>query len=272
MRGADQPPELRLPRPPRWPAWAVATSVALHGLAIVGLVVLFNPPPSGTDHLLSAWSGRRPGAPRLIAVLPPASARGQPPAASLPTAAPVGNRSQGDASVPRTPATGADTTSTETAGSPAVRSPAPSFESGLLWDPRPPPPPGPDLTHAERVDSSAKVAIRRLIDSLANLPNGGLIVPPTWKGSIGGMDFGLDSKWITLAGVKVPTLLLGLLPLPAGGNESKALDKSGQMRTEDYRMALPRDAIAEQQKKEIKKIREQAEAERELNRKQREGP
>lgn len=272
MRGAERPPELRLPRPPRWPAWGVATSVALHGLAIVGLVLLFDPPPSGPDHFLAAWGERGAIAPRLVALLPPAAAGGQPATTGRHSAAPADAGSPGVAPAPPTGLTAADTSSAPSAGPPVPRHPAPSFQSGLLWDPRPPPPPAADLTHAERVDSSAKVAIRRLTDSLANLPNGGLLIPPEWKGTIGGMDFGLDSKWITLAGVKVPTFLLGLLPLPAGGNESKALDKTGQMRAEDYRMAIPRDAIADQQKAEIRKIREQAEAERELNRKQREGP
>ncbi len=56
------------------------------------------------------------------------------------------------------------------------------------------------------------------------------------------------------------------------GNESKALDEGGWMRAQDYQLALPREAAAADRREQIKEIRARAEAERELNRQQREPP
>jgi len=142
----------------------------------------------------------------------------------------------------------------------------------VLWNRRTPAARRVPRTIAELTDSAAKAAIQHYRDSLAALPNGGRVLPPSWKGTIGGREFGLDAMWLTVAGVKVPSLLLGLIPLPVGGNESEALNKGAQYRVEDYRRAMPLDAIAEQQREENRKIREREEAERELNRKQRGTP
>ncbi len=272
--GADRPPDLVLPRPPRWPAWALATSVALHGLALVGLLLLFVPLRERRErHLLSSLT-RAPGSRMQVVVLPPSAA---PAVNAVPIPAPA--RASGSAaSVPAVPLRPftvegvPDSPIDQRSGAASTAGLAPSLQSGVLWDRREAPPARVGRTHAQLTDSAAKAAIRDYLDSLAALPNGGRILPPSWKGTIGGREYGLDAMWVTVAGVKIPALLLGLIPLPAGGNESKALDKSGQMRAEDYRMAMPRDAIAKDQQAEIRKIRERQEAERDLNRKQGEAP
>jgi hypothetical protein len=124
-------------------------------------------------------------------------------------------------------------------------------------------------THAELTDSAVKAILNHYLDSLAALPGGGRLLPPSWKATIGGREYGIDGQWITVAGVRIPSLILALIPLPNGGNESKALDVQGRMRVEDYRLAMPRDAAATDQREQAKLIRERMEAERELNRKQR---
>lgn len=95
------------------------------------------------------------------------------------------------------------------------------------------------------------------------------MVAPAWTATIAGQDFGLDGQYITIAGVKLPSLLLALIPLPAGGNESEALDKLGAMRAEDYNLAMPRQAAAADQRAQAKAIRERKAAEQELRQRQR---
>jgi hypothetical protein len=147
----------------------------------------------------------------------------------------------------------------------------PSLESGLLWNRRPAPPANQRRSHSELTDGAVKAIIRHYLDSLAALPGGGAMLLPSWKATIGGKEFGLDQRFITVAGLKLPSLLLLLIPLPVTGNQSEALDEAGMMRAEDYEMAMPREAAAADQKEQIKAIRERKAAEQELRRSQREG-
>jgi hypothetical protein len=151
--------------------------------------------------------------------------------------------------------------------------PQPTLGSGVLWDRRLAPASIVGRSHSERTDSAVKAVINHYLDSLAALPNGGRLLPPAWKATIGGEEYGLDGSYITVAGLKIPAILLGLIPLPVGGNESEALDNAGWMRQEDFDLAMPRDAIAADQQAEIKAIRKRKAAEQELRRRQMdEGP
>jgi hypothetical protein len=141
--------------------------------------------------------------------------------------------------------------------------------SGVLWDRRPGPVASGDLSNAERTDSAAKAIIRHYRDSLAALPGGGRMVLPSWTATIGGKEYGIDAQWITVAGVKVPSFLLALIPLPNAGNESEALNPVGTMRAEDYWMAMPRQAAAADREEEIKAIRKRNAAEQKLKAQQR---
>jgi len=127
-------------------------------------------------------------------------------------------------------------------------------------------------THAELTDSAVKAILNHYLDSLAALPGGGKVLPPSWKATIGGQEFGLDGQWITLAGVRIPSLILTLIPLPNGGNESEALDVGGRMRVTDYRFQQPRQEIAADQRDQIREIREREEARRALQGGQQEVP
>lgn len=123
-------------------------------------------------------------------------------------------------------------------------------------------------SHAELTDSAVKALFDHYLDSLAALPNGGRVLPPAWKATIGGQEFGLDGTYVTVAGLKIPAIVLGLIPLPVGGNESEALDNAGWMRQQDYDLAMPREAAAADQEAEAKAIRKRKAAEAELRRKQ----
>ncbi len=147
-----------------------------------------------------------------------------------------------------------------------------SLGSGALWDRRPTAPVLDARTHAQLTDSAVKAIIQHYLDSLAALPGGGAMLLPSWKATIGGLEYGLDGTYITVAGVKIPALVLGLIPLPVAGNESKALDKGAWMRAQDYELALPRQAAAMDRQEQITAIRERMAAEQELRRRQRVPP
>lgn len=125
-------------------------------------------------------------------------------------------------------------------------------------------------THAELADSAVKTIIQAFLDSLAMDPAARAARPPDWTTTIAGSKFGLDSKWIYVAGLKIPTAVLALLPLPHG-NDQKAFDRSDVL-YRDLRMAAQRSENMAEFKKAIKEIRERKEAEREFERNQRTPP
>jgi hypothetical protein len=146
-----------------------------------------------------------------------------------------------------------------------------SLGSGVLWGPRAVAPAVVGRTHAELTDSAVKAIIHHYLDSLAGLPGGGAQLLPSWKATIGGHEYGLDGTYLTVAGVRIPALVLGLIPLPVAGNESKALDKGAWMRAQDYELALPRQAAAADQQEQVKAIRDRTAGERELRQRQKPG-
>lgn len=272
-----RPPDLQLPRPPRWPPWAIATSVVLHLAALVALILLFVPAQRLREgHLLVSLSPQQHSQPRqVLAEPPPSTDRASLPEAAPPLPTPTPSRAMDNRFfVAPTPLGGipSDSAPSWMAPDEELAFPWPSLGTGLLWDRRAPTEPGVGRTHAQMTDSAVKAIINHYLDSLAALPGGGRLLLPWWKATIGGQEFGLDGQWLTVAGVKIPSLILALIPFPNGGNESKALDVGGRMRAQDYQLALPRAAAAADQREEVKAIRERNAAEQELNRKQREPP
>ena len=128
-------------------------------------------------------------------------------------------------------------------------------------------------THAELTDSAVKAILNHYLDSLAALPGGGRLLPPPGRPRSAAQEYGLDGNYMTVAGLKIPALVLGLIPLPVGGNESKALDK-GRV---DAGAGLRAGAAAAgggraDQREQIKALRERVAAEQELRRRQRVPP
>lgn len=268
------PPELQLPRPPRSSPWAVVASVAVHGVLLAVLVLVFErvEPRAGRPMFIALSSPDLPMI-RAIPLAPPADAPANP---ATPDKKPgAGPKAAGDSAhghppevPPATPA--AAEPITPWAGTARRAATPPALGSGVLWDRRPVPPSIVSRSHSFLTDSAVKAVINHYLDSLAALPNGGRILPPTWKANIGGQEYGLDGNYVTVAGVKIPAIVLGLIPMPVGGNESEALDNAGWMRQQDYDLAMPRDAAAADQQAEAKAIRKRKAAEEELRRKQRE--
>jgi hypothetical protein len=151
-----------------------------------------------------------------------------------------------------------------------------AMASGKLWI-RPLPMPPKELaarltgTPGELADSVVTRVIQAFLDSIAADPASRNAEMPSWTTNIAGAKFGLDSKWIHVAGLKIPAALLALLPIPFGGNEQRAFDRSEWL-YEDLRQASQRSDNLAEFKKTIKEIRERKEAEREFQRNQRTPP
>ncbi len=122
-------------------------------------------------------------------------------------------------------------------------------------------------SHAELVDSAVASLIQAFLDSIAADPSSRGMALPNWTTTLAGKKFGLDSRNIYVAGLKIPAAVLALLPLPHG-NESQAFDRSGWLYA-DLRAASARAANVEDFKHAIRDIRERKESEREFARNQR---
>lgn len=125
---------------------------------------------------------------------------------------------------------------------------------------------GASLSHAERVDSAVHVLLGRYVDSMqvdAMLRARG----SQW----GNSTLGINAKWITVAGVKIPTALLSLLPinLPAPSvDQVKKAQQLEEMRADIYRAAATARGY-EDFKKTLQDIRDRVEFEREFERNRR---
>jgi hypothetical protein len=153
----------------------------------------------------------------------------------------------------------------------------PGLAQGRLWV-RPLPLPPRELaqrltkTRAELVDSAVTAIVQQYLDSIASDPasrNQGL---PSWTTEIAGKKFGLDSKNIYVAGLKIPAAVLALLPIPAGNiDQNRAYNHLMDVRA-DLIYAARRAETMEEFKQVIKEIRQRKEKEREFEKNQRTAP
>jgi hypothetical protein len=200
--------------------------------------------------------GRRPARPQLIT--PP------PTVATLPEPRPERVASDtGQAPRPQPP--------------PSIGRIGPGLAQGRLWV-RPLPLPPRELaqrlsrSRAELVDSAVTAIVQGYLDSIASDPatrNQGL---PDWTTQIAGKKFGLDSKNIYIAGLKIPAAVLALLPIPAGNiDQNRAYSHLMDLRG-DLMYAAQRAQTMEEFKTVIREMRERKEREREFQRNQRTAP
>jgi hypothetical protein len=73
-------------------------------------------------------------------------------------------------------------------------------------------------SHVELVDSAVSAIVQAYIDSVVSTPTMPGTALPSWTTDIEGQTFGIDSKYIYLGPLKIPSALLALLPIPGGGN------------------------------------------------------
>ncbi|HEV8123772.1 MAG TPA: hypothetical protein VGP80_06010 [Gemmatimonadales bacterium] len=128
-----------------------------------------------------------------------------------------------------------------------------------------------ERSHVEHVDSAVTAIMQAFLDSLANEPGAALKLPD-WTTTLAGSKFGLDSKYIYVAGLKIPAALLALLPIPGGNvSQDRALDHVIDMRA-DIEQAARRAQNMEDFKRAIRDIRDRKQRERDFERAQREPP
>lgn len=123
-------------------------------------------------------------------------------------------------------------------------------------------------THVERLDSAVAARIYAFLDTL---PRDSMSParPPSWVTEIDGQTWGIDGSWIYLGGLKLPTAILALLPLPQGNyDESRRAAELQRVRA-DILQAARRAETADQFRRYVRETRERRNAERERERNQR---
>jgi hypothetical protein len=154
---------------------------------------------------------------------------------------------------------------------------APDYGNGVLWVR--PVPISPEVLarrleaeHFEHVDSAVTAIMQAFLDSLAAEPGQGQVRMPEWTTNVAGSKFGLDSKYIYIAGLKIPAAVLALLPLPQGNiDQARAYNHLMDLRADIERAARRADNMDEF-KRVIAEIRERKQRERDFERAQRETP
>ena len=278
-----RPPEFHLPPRRRWPWIAIAASVAAHSLLLFGWI-----------------EGRAPRLPhrppQLIVLTPPA--RG-PEAVPMPYRAPraegragtgiSGTRPSRPALRPRPqavtvlPEPRPKHVQPDTGTTPAPRPRlgfdrlGPGLADGRLWV-RPLPLPPKELaerltkSHAQLVDSAVTAIVQAYLDSIASDPSARAQELPSWTKDIAGKKFGIDSKNIYIAGLKIPAAVLALLPIPAGNiDQNRAYNHLMDLRA-DLQYAAQRAENLEEFKAMIRDMRLRKEREREFMQNQRTAP
>lgn len=285
------PLDLRLPKGSGRPWLAILVSLAVHSILLFGWVggrlpsaprmppqlIVLSPPSEGPEQVPMRYQPPEAATDRTGRELAD-SRRGRPgrrpTRAALPTPPPT---------VSALPEKRPERPSADTGSAPRLQPQVPlarigpGLAQGRLWV-RPLPLPPRELaqrlskTKAELVDSAVTTIVQAYLDSIASDPatrNQGL---PDWTTEIAGRKFGLDSKNIYIAGLKIPAAVLALLPIPAGNiDQNRAYNHFMSLRA-DLLYAAQRAQTLEEFKQVIREIRERKEREREFERNQRTAP
>jgi hypothetical protein len=283
--------EFHLRKRPPWPWIAVAASILVHSLLLFGWV-----------------TGRLPDVPRfprqLIVLSQPADGP-EPTTTRFQLPERVGERGASEVPAPRRRGTArvratrpelptvpeavtvlpkpetrnlpeADSGSAPTAVARASRI-GPGLAEGRLWV-RPLPLPPRELAQrlsqnrAELVDSAVSAIVQAYLDSIANDPASKNVGLPSWTTEVAGKKFGIDSKNIYIAGLKIPAAVLALLPISTGNiDQNRAYNRLMDLRA-DLLYAAQRAQTLEEFKQVIREMRLRKEREREFEKNQRTAP
>ena len=120
----------------------------------------------------------------------------------------------------------------------------PSYNDPRIWNtPSGYTPPAP--TRAAELQEYLARGIREHRDSVAAADTGKRD-PRDWTKEIGGRKYGMDDKWIHVAGFKVPTFLLAAIPMKAQANPTvtdrsrRINEMSAEIEERAHRAGLPR--------------------------------
>jgi hypothetical protein len=127
-------------------------------------------------------------------------------------------------------------------------------------------------SHFELVDSAVTEIVQHYIDSMLTAPVPFDTKPPSWTTKIAGKTFGIDQNYIYFGGLKIPSAILALLPLPTMSN----VDLRNSQRLADIRAdlnyAAARSQNMEDFKKAIRELRQRREREEEFQRNLKKAP
>jgi hypothetical protein len=124
----------------------------------------------------------------------------------------------------------------------------------------------------ELLDSFVTAVVQAYLDSIVSDPYYGQMRPPSWVANVAGTKFGIDASSIYIAGLKIPTALLALLPIKASGNQATMLDHDLENMATDLRIAGARSNNLDDFKRAVRQMRERREAEREFERNRERAP
>ena len=145
----------------------------------------------------------------------------------------------------------------------------PSYVDGRVWPEAAPLATAP-RTWAERLDSSLVARVGAANDSAAMYAGSGR-EPGDWTFERGGQKWGVDQKYIRLGPVKIPTAVLGALPLNVQQNPVVAeRERAFALMREDIQYHAQRAMNEEEFRKAVQRIRERKDRERREQREQRE--
>ena len=97
---------------------------------------------------------------------------------------------------------------------------------------------------------------------------------PTWTTEVAGKTFGIDSQYIHVAGIKIPTAALALLPITLPQGNFGEMERAEQLRDmrDDIMRSAQRTQTLEDFRRYVKELRARKQAEREAARRTREQP
>jgi hypothetical protein len=282
--------EFHLRKRPPWPWIAVAASILVHSLLLFGWItgrlpavprfprqlIVLSQPADGPDQATVRYQLPEPVGERGTTAVP-SSRRGT---ARVPATRPVLPAVPDAVTVlpkpERRDEPPADSGSAATGVTGASRI-GPGLAEGRLWV-RPLPLPPRELaqrlsqSRAELLDSAVSTIVQAYLDSIASDPASQNVGLPSWTTEVAGKKFGLDSKNIYIAGLKIPAAVLALLPIPAGNiDQNRAYNRLMDLRA-DLLYAAQRAQTLEEFKQVIREIRLRKEREREFEKNQRTAP
>jgi hypothetical protein len=128
----------------------------------------------------------------------------------------------------------------------------------------------------DSLDAAANAALldsvieARVTAFLLAMPPDSFAIPrqPTWVTEINGQKWGLDGSWIYLGGLKLPSAILALIPLPQGNYDAAKRAADLQRIREDIMQAARRAESLEQFKRNVQETRARKDAEREARKNQ----
>ena len=283
--------EFHLRKRPPWPWIAIAVSLVVHSLLLFGWVtgrlpdipslprqlIVISQPADGPEQTTMRYQlPERVGEQGTSDVPAPRRLRGVPLPATRPELPAVPEAVTVLPEPERREVSAADTGSAPTVAARPSRI-GPGLAEGRLWV-RPLPLPPRELAQkltrnkAELLDSAVSTIVQAYLDSIASDPASKNVGMPSWTTEVAGTKFGIDSKNIYIAGLKIPAAVLALLPISTGNiDQNRAYNRLMDLRT-DLLYAAQRAQTLEEFKQVIREIRLRKEREREFEKNQRTAP